>query len=324
VRASADLPWNTPVLVAELDAPGTDMSITLTADGLHALFHSNRIGGAGGHDLYRTGRPDRNSPWSPPVNVAELNTAADDGDPHLSADGLTVFFNSNRPGSKGGYDIYFATRNSLLGPFQAPLRIDELSTSVTEGNCALAPDGRLYMVRDLQAGGADMLVSKFTPSGSGTITVDHVKPNGRLFLAPGELWPNDFTDAVRTFDRAGNPLHNYLSGQANASRPAPVFNAAGNFMFSQLYLHNVIEMSAVGQLVRTFSGGGLSSPTGIAIDPAGNLAVGSWGTATVAFYDPVGHYLGAIGLSGGERPMCLAYDRETALPESSVRSQPKD
>jgi sugar lactone lactonase YvrE len=84
-------------------------------------------------------------------------------------------------------------------------------------------------------------------------------------------------------------------------------------MFSQLYLHNVIEMSAVGQLVRTFSGGGLSSPTGIAIDPAGNLAVGSWGTATVAFYDPVGHYLGAIGLSGGERPMCLAYDRDGNL-----------
>jgi hypothetical protein len=54
--------------------------------------------------------------------VTELATAADEGWPALTADGLTVFWSSTRTdgGAKGGWDIWTARRTSLTAPFSSP------------------------------------------------------------------------------------------------------------------------------------------------------------------------------------------------------------
>src|SRR5262245_13889450 len=65
------------------------------------------------------GPPPRCNPVSSfgaPVPVTELNTDADDEHPRLTADELTVYFSSSRPGGVGGYDIYQATRTSTSAP----------------------------------------------------------------------------------------------------------------------------------------------------------------------------------------------------------------
>jgi Tol biopolymer transport system component len=59
--------------------------------------------------LYRATRPRLGAPWSKPVELAELNhPEAPRGDmsPSLSADGRTLYFVSDRPGGKGGLDIW--------------------------------------------------------------------------------------------------------------------------------------------------------------------------------------------------------------------------
>src|SRR5438034_6176124 len=46
------------------------------------------------------------SEWSPPVNLGPtVNSGFIDAGPALSKDGLSLYFNSNRPGGYGGNDI---------------------------------------------------------------------------------------------------------------------------------------------------------------------------------------------------------------------------
>ena len=48
--------------------------------------------------------------WGTPTNLGPIvNAGSSDARPCISADGLSVYFNSNRPGGFGGMDIYEAT-----------------------------------------------------------------------------------------------------------------------------------------------------------------------------------------------------------------------
>lgn len=70
------------------------------------IFASQRPGGYGGLDLYKTlwvrGR------WSAPVNMGpDINTAHDETTPFLSRNGQVLYFSSNRPDqSMGGFDVF--------------------------------------------------------------------------------------------------------------------------------------------------------------------------------------------------------------------------
>ena len=75
--------------------------------GNYMIFTSNRTGGFGGFDLYYSKRVNNN--WSTPVNFgAEINTSSDEYRPFpFEIGGKNVMiFSSNRPGGKGGFDLY--------------------------------------------------------------------------------------------------------------------------------------------------------------------------------------------------------------------------
>jgi Tol biopolymer transport system component len=66
--------------------------------------------------------------WSPAVSVEALpgthplfNTASQDGCPAPSPDGLSLYMASNRPGGKGGLDIWVSTRESADDPWGEPV-----------------------------------------------------------------------------------------------------------------------------------------------------------------------------------------------------------
>jgi hypothetical protein len=73
-------------------------------------FISNRSGGQGGFDIYRS--VFRSGAWSEPVNLGpSINSPADEYRPHpleLYNSGLGLLFSSNRPGGLGGYDLFLA------------------------------------------------------------------------------------------------------------------------------------------------------------------------------------------------------------------------
>ena len=74
------------------------------------IFASNRPGGLGGYDLYYSKFSNGN--WGTPVNFGpEINTASDEYRPVMGGDeeftNTFMMFSSNRPGGKGGFDLYF-------------------------------------------------------------------------------------------------------------------------------------------------------------------------------------------------------------------------
>lgn len=80
------------------------------------VFASDREGGFGGYDLYYS--KFINNQWSPPVNFGEkINSESDEYRP-ITFSFFSYFdlmiFSSNRPGGKGGFDLYCAKINDLI------------------------------------------------------------------------------------------------------------------------------------------------------------------------------------------------------------------
>lgn len=81
-------------------------------------------------------------PWSAAQKIDEingndpdLNTPSQDGCPIQSPDGLALYIASNRPGGRGGLDIWMATRASKGSPWGAPVNLPEPINSAADDFC---------------------------------------------------------------------------------------------------------------------------------------------------------------------------------------------
>jgi len=71
------------------------------------LFVSDRTGGNGGFDIYRSIWNGKE--WQAPTNLgSKVNSSSDEYRPVQLAfeEGQGIIYSSNRPGGKGGYDLY--------------------------------------------------------------------------------------------------------------------------------------------------------------------------------------------------------------------------
>ncbi len=87
------------------------------ANGKLLVFASNRPGGYGGFDLYYSRR--ENGSWAAPVNFGDkINTEYDEYRPvalyYHEFDNNLMIFSSNRPGGKGGYDLYYVGIKQMI------------------------------------------------------------------------------------------------------------------------------------------------------------------------------------------------------------------
>jgi Tol biopolymer transport system component len=97
-----------------VNSPSTEGGASISADGLTLYFHSSRPGGYGRSDVYVTTRETTQDPWGVPVNLGPtVNSSYSDAHPSISADGLMLFFHSNRSGGYGGNDLWITTRASI-------------------------------------------------------------------------------------------------------------------------------------------------------------------------------------------------------------------
>lgn len=123
----------------------------VTADGHELWFASSRDGGVGSIDIYRS---VSNGPgFTITEDIAVLNSNDVEYSPVLSADRLTIYFSSSRPGSKGDYDIWTSHRNTTGDEFPIPRLVPELNSSFGDFPGWLSPDNcRLYLNSGLAAG----------------------------------------------------------------------------------------------------------------------------------------------------------------------------
>lgn len=119
----------------------------VTAGGATYLYYSS-TGTSGNHDIYRS-RLNGAGAFETPQAVAELNTAAVDQMPNVSADGGEIVFASSR---SGNMDIWTATFNWSTGQWSSPVPVAAVNTSEPESRPSLSGDGsRLYFGRGATA-----------------------------------------------------------------------------------------------------------------------------------------------------------------------------
>lgn len=91
----------------DFNATGNYGAPSLTADG-QWMYFSMDAGDRRGFDIYVSRRLS-DSTWSEPVNIGyQVNTDGWEAQPAISADGMKLYFASNREGGRGGSDIWFS------------------------------------------------------------------------------------------------------------------------------------------------------------------------------------------------------------------------
>lgn len=105
--------WNTPVeLGANINSKAMERGACISPDGNTIFFVSDRKGGLGGTDIYRSEK-GADGVWGPAVNAGNsINTPFDETAPVMSIDGKTMYFASNGHETMGGLDILMASYNS--------------------------------------------------------------------------------------------------------------------------------------------------------------------------------------------------------------------
>lgn len=104
---NADGTWSEPQNIGTpINTKGTEMAPFLHPDGRTLYFSSDKHIGMGGFDLFMSRRGE-DGLWQEPVNLGfPINTADDEINFFVAADGKTAFISSQREGGQGGYDIY--------------------------------------------------------------------------------------------------------------------------------------------------------------------------------------------------------------------------
>lgn len=102
------------------------------------------------------------SEWSPPVNLGPvINSESGDDLPAISKDGLSLYFQSARPGGYGLLDLYVAHRDTNDVPWNMPVNLGPMiNTAAPEFGPALSRDEHyLFFFGPRVTGSADIFVS---------------------------------------------------------------------------------------------------------------------------------------------------------------------
>ncbi len=82
--------------------------------------------------------------WSKPKPLSELNTPVAELGPDISRDGKYLYFYSNRPGGKGGYDIWLSRWTGQR--WSEPVNLgEEVNSEFNEYGPCLSPDGGMLL-----------------------------------------------------------------------------------------------------------------------------------------------------------------------------------
>jgi len=98
--------WSKPFdLSPPINSPAWESQPSISADGHTLYFASNRRGGYGGYDLWKSTLTSKG--WSEPENLGpNINTAYDEQSPFIHADDSTLYFSSNGWPGLGGKDLF--------------------------------------------------------------------------------------------------------------------------------------------------------------------------------------------------------------------------
>jgi hypothetical protein len=161
--ANADFAFGTPTnLGPPINTAYGDYNVYISADSLELYVSSDRPGGLGYFDMWRSTRENADNPWGPLVNVQEINSRYNEIFPCLSADGLTLYFSDwyywnaagDRPNGVGHHDLWMCTRLSTDDPWGPPVNMGAIiNSSTADISPSVSQDGQVLIFASLRSGG---------------------------------------------------------------------------------------------------------------------------------------------------------------------------
>jgi hypothetical protein len=141
--------WTVTRLGPSINRPGwLDESAALFNAGTHEvmLFSSRRPDGTGGK-IYQS------VDGGPATLVAGgVQSVGSDNRPSITPDGRTIFFDSDRPGTLGGPDLYTASRLSPFAAFGSAIHLRGLSSPGFDARPFISRDGTMLTFSSARAG----------------------------------------------------------------------------------------------------------------------------------------------------------------------------
>lgn len=110
ISVNKDGEWGVPInLGPEINSKYNETCPFLTKSGTRLYFSSDRLESFGNFDIFESIFGLETRKWSQPANLGvPINSAMDDLNFSVSADGMTAIFSSDRPDSYGGSDLFLA------------------------------------------------------------------------------------------------------------------------------------------------------------------------------------------------------------------------
>jgi Tol biopolymer transport system component len=191
-----------------INSPAFDGGPSISGDGLALFLTSERPGGAGGGDIWVARRARLTDPFGAPENLGTgVNTPANEFAPSISADGLALYFDSDRPGGLGAFDIWVATRASVAEPFGVAQNLGpSVNSASSDGLPSISADGRSLYFASRRTGGVgemDLWVARRETAAKPFARAEHL---GRTLNSPqydGE--PSISADGLNLFLASDRP-----------------------------------------------------------------------------------------------------------------------
>jgi hypothetical protein len=217
--------WSTPVQIPMLSSSAADFGGQVTADGLGYYFQSGR---SGSQQLYVSHRADRQSTWSMPVLISELDTTNEQIEAAPSDGELEIYFTSTRP-TGDAQCIWHADRATTANAFGDIVELDQLCMS---GRLAAGPyaslDGLVLYYNTFEAPPFGTIYESHRASRADTFDVGTpvpglgTVPNGYPYVTPDAL--TAYYEALGT----GNGHHLYVATRDSVGSafgpPVPIPN----------------------------------------------------------------------------------------------------
>jgi serine/threonine protein kinase len=165
---------NSPVnLGSTINSLSCDGGPCISPDGLELYFYSGRSGGMGSDkqwmfnafDLWVAKREKTKDSWGVPVNLGStINTMTIDGCPCLSADNLSMYFESIQKDGYGELDLLVTKRASVSNPWSTPVNLGPaVNSPANDMGASISADGLELYFQSYRPGGLgeeDIYVSR--------------------------------------------------------------------------------------------------------------------------------------------------------------------
>ena len=151
-RETLDDPWGEPVnLGPNVNSTAGEVEPSISPDGLELYF-----GLWSDYDIRVCKRTSKDSPWSKPELLGPPIGGYINMQVEVSADGLSLYHASKRPGGYGGWDIWVSTRVTTSDPWSEPINLGPTVNSThSETDPSISSDGLLLFFVTTRPGGSD-------------------------------------------------------------------------------------------------------------------------------------------------------------------------